>query len=162
MKIHSFGSLPSTLLASISDAKDSPNETCPFVQIAIKSNSNEEEDDQESTRVCALSSSSIDRAVHFFHVPSLQHTSFKLPNKPTCVAWSPTGNHVVVGDTFGSLHFANKYGKNMLLSLSFFVMFVALNLSLHLFFFIFTKACYCFHKKYLNQKWRMKMWQYDL
>jgi len=60
----------------------------------------------DSIRFCGLSSNDC----QFYHLPSRQHTSFALPHPPTCVAWSPDGEHVVVGDTAGHLHFCNKHG----------------------------------------------------
>ena len=88
----------------------------PFDVIAVHDDDDDDDDDSNEqqptagTRFCGLSTVDDARSVHFLHLPTNNHTTFELPYQPTCVAWSPCGRHVIIGDSYGSLHFCNLHG----------------------------------------------------
>ena len=111
--LHSAGA-PPTDLQQMMKSCVARNQS-PFDVIAVHDDDDDDDDSNEQqhptgTRFCGLSTVDDARSVHFLHLPTNNHTTFELPYQPTCVAWSPCGRHVIIGDSYGSLHFCNLHG----------------------------------------------------
>ena len=110
--LHSAGA-PPTDLQQMMKSCVARNQS-PFDVIAVHDDDDDDDSNEQQhptgTRFCGLSTVDDARSVHFLHLPTNNHTTFELPYQPTCVAWSPCGRHVIIGDSYGSLHFCNLHG----------------------------------------------------
>ena len=71
-------------------------------------------DASTTTKFCIVTASN-EPVVHLL-TDNNSHLSLTLPNSPTCSVWSPDGQHLVVGDVAGTLHFINSAHGTILFS----------------------------------------------